>query len=173
MEWSLGIEHQFGTTASVHAQYVGTRAVNQPYLTQVNGYQTVCQGCFAPFPYVQPADPRFGAVTQFSTGANSHYNGLQLTGDEAARPRSPRTGQLHAGAVAWTRFRTADSCRFPPAGFCRPCPADLARDYGPCDYDIRHNLTAQYVYQLPIKVRSRRLGLRAEWMAGFGNRILA
>ena len=53
MEWSLGLEHQFGTTASIQAQYVGTRAVNQPYLTQVNGYQTVCQGCFAPFPYAQ------------------------------------------------------------------------------------------------------------------------
>ena len=52
MEWSLGMEHQFGTTASVQAQYVGTRAVNQPYSTQVNGYQTVCQGCFAPFPYL-------------------------------------------------------------------------------------------------------------------------
>jgi hypothetical protein len=63
----------------VRAQYVGTRALNQPYTTQVNGYQTVCQGCFAPFPYGQPADPRFGAVTQLSTGANSHYNGLQLT----------------------------------------------------------------------------------------------
>ncbi|MFZ1141908.1 MAG: carboxypeptidase regulatory-like domain-containing protein [Candidatus Sulfotelmatobacter sp.] len=49
MQWSLGIEHQFGTTASLQAQYVGTRAVNQPYLTQVNGYQTVCQGCFSPF----------------------------------------------------------------------------------------------------------------------------
>src|SRR5208337_268854 len=86
MEWSLGVEHQFGTTASMQAQYVGTRAVNQPYLMQVNGYQTVCQGCFAPFPYRAPTaarfavtDPRFGAVTQFSTGANSHYNGLQLT----------------------------------------------------------------------------------------------
>src|SRR5580692_7128707 len=77
MEWSLGLEHQFGSTASIHAQYVGTRAVNQPYLTQVNGYQTVCAGCFAPFPYAQSRDPRFGAVTQFSTGANSHYNGLQ------------------------------------------------------------------------------------------------
>jgi hypothetical protein len=76
MEWSFGLEHQFGPTASIHAQYVGTRAVNQPYLTQVNGYQTVCEGCFAPFPYAQPTDPRFGAVTQFSTGANSHYNGL-------------------------------------------------------------------------------------------------
>src|ERR1022692_4504717 len=50
MQWSLGIEHQFGTTASVQVRYVGTRALNQPYLTQVNGYQTVCQGCFAPFP---------------------------------------------------------------------------------------------------------------------------
>ena len=58
MEWSLGIEHQFGTTVSMHAQYVGTRAVNQPYLTQVNGYQTVCQGCLAPFPYTQPGRAR-------------------------------------------------------------------------------------------------------------------
>src|SRR6202795_934358 len=29
MEWSLGIEHQFETTSSFQAQYVGTRAVNQ------------------------------------------------------------------------------------------------------------------------------------------------
>src|SRR5208337_1528864 len=65
-EWSFGIEHQFGSTSSLHAQYVGTRALNQPYLTQENGYQTVCQGCFAPFPYMAPADPRFGAVTQLS-----------------------------------------------------------------------------------------------------------
>ncbi len=34
MQWSLGMEHQFGSTGSVRAQYVGTRAVNQPYLTQ-------------------------------------------------------------------------------------------------------------------------------------------
>ncbi len=31
------------------------------------------------FRILQPTDPRFGAVTQFSTGASSHYNGLQLT----------------------------------------------------------------------------------------------
>src|SRR5580692_11205725 len=33
-EWSLGLEHQLGNTGSIHAQYVGTRAVNQPYVTQ-------------------------------------------------------------------------------------------------------------------------------------------
>jgi hypothetical protein len=39
-----------------------------------------------------------------------------------------------------------------------PLPGDLARDYGPCDYDIRSNLNAQYVYQLPIKIGNKGLG---------------
>src|SRR3984885_1142212 len=34
----------------------------------------------------------------------------------------------------------------------------VARRYGPCDYDVRDNLTAQYVYQLPFKVRNKSLG---------------
>ncbi|HEY6768423.1 MAG TPA: hypothetical protein VI386_27010, partial [Candidatus Sulfotelmatobacter sp.] len=157
MEWSVGIEHQFGTTASLHAQYVGTRAVNQPYSTQVNGYQTVCQGCFAPFPYLQPTDARFAAVTQLSTGANSHYNGLQLTAMK-------RLGHGLQGQVNYTWSRCMDTVSnggflpFSAGGILSPLPGDLARDYGPCDYDIRHNLNAQYVYQLPIKVRNHSLG---------------
>ncbi|MGA7967261.1 MAG: carboxypeptidase regulatory-like domain-containing protein, partial [Terriglobales bacterium] len=157
MEWSLGIEHQFGTTGSVQAQYVGTRALNQPYSTQVNGYETVCQGCFAPFPYLQSTDPRFGAVTQFSTGANSHYNGLQLTAMK-------RLGHGLQGQVNYTWSRCMDTVSnggflsFSAGGILSPLPGDLARDYGPCDYDIRHNLNAQYVYQLPVKVCSHSLG---------------
>jgi hypothetical protein len=156
MEWSLGIEHQFGTSASAQAQYVGTRAVNQPYLTQVNGYQTVCPGCFAPFPYKQPADQRFGAVTQFSTGANSHYNGLQLK--VTKRLGHGLQGQIN---YAWSRCRDTVSnggfLQFSAGGILSPLPGELARDYGPCDYDIRHNLNGQYVYQLPIKIRNQQL----------------
>jgi hypothetical protein len=157
MEWSLGMEHQLGTTASLQVQYVGTRAINQPYSTQVNGYQTVCQGCFAPFPYMQPTDARFGAVTQFSTGANSHYNGLQLTAMK-------RLGHGLQGKVNYTWSRCMDTVSnggflpFSAGGILSPLPGDLARDYGPCDYDIRHNLNAQYVYQLPVRVRSHFLG---------------
>ena len=156
IEWSLGIEHQFGTTTSLQAQYVGTRAVNQPYSTQVNGYQIVCQGCFVPFP-TQPTDPRFGAVTQLSTGANSHYNGLQLTAMK-------RLGHGLQGQVNYTWSHCMDTVSnggflpFSAGGILSPLPGDLARDYGPCDYDIRHNLNAQYVYQLPIRVRSHSLG---------------
>jgi len=157
MEWSLGLEHQFGATARMQAQYVGTRAVNQPYLTQVNGYQTVCQGCFAPFPYAEPTDPRFGAVTQLSTGENSHYNGLQVTATK-------RLGHGLQGQVNYTWSRCMDTVsnggflQFSAGGILSPLPGDLARDYGPCDYDVRHNLNAQYVYQLPIKIQNHMLG---------------
>jgi hypothetical protein len=157
MEWSFGVEHQLGTSGSLHAQYVGTRAVNQPYLTQVNGYQSVCPGCFAPFPYAQSPDPRFGAVTQFSTGANSHYSGLQMTAMK-------RFGNGLMGQLNYTWSRCMDTVsnggflQFSAGGILFPLPGNLARDYGPCDYDIRHNLNAQYVYRLPVKFQNRLLG---------------
>jgi len=154
MQWSFALEHQIGGALNLRAQYVGTRAVNQPYQTQVNGYQTVCQGCFAPFPYGEPKDPRFGAVTQLNTGANSHYNGLQLTADK----RLAHGLQVQAN-YTWSRcMDTVSNGGFLPfsaGGILSPLPGQLGRQYGPCDYDVRHNFAAQYVYQLPIRVRSR------------------
>ena len=158
MQWSLGVEHQFGQSGSFKAQYVGTRAVNQPYLAQVNGYQTVCNGCFAPFPYLQPSDPRFAAVTQSSTGANSHYDGLQLSAVK-------RLGHGLMGQINYTWSRCMDTVsnggflQFSAGGILSPLPGDLRRDYGPCDYDIRNNLNAQYVYELPSKFKNRSLAV--------------
>ncbi len=157
MQWSFALEHQVGNTINLRAQYVGTRAVNQPYTTQVNGYQTVCEGCFAPFPYGRPTDPRFGAVTQFSTGANSHYNGLQLTAEK-------RLGHGLQAQVNYTWSHCLDTVsnggflQFSAGGILSPLPGNLRRQYGPCDYDVRHNLTGTYTYQLPLKVRSNVLG---------------
>lgn len=157
MEWSLGIQQQLGNTGSLKVQYVGTRSVNQPYLTQVNGYQTVCDGCFAPFPYLQPTDSRFAAVTQLSTGANSSYHGLQMTAMK-------RLGHGLQGQINYTWSHCLDTVsnggflQFSAGGILSPLPGDLARDYGNCDYDIRNNLTGQYTYELPIKVANHKLG---------------
>ena len=156
MQWSFGLEQEIGSTVKLRAQYVGTRAVNQPYLTQANGYQTVCPGCFAPFPYGQPLDPRFGDVTQLNTGANSHYNGLQLT----AEKRLSHGVQVQAN-YTWSRCMDTVSnggfLSFSSAGILSPLPGELGRNYGPCDYDVRQNFNAQYVYELPIKVRNHLL----------------
>ncbi len=156
MQWSFAVEHQLGSALNLRAQYVGTRAVNQPYESQVNGYQTVCPGCFAPFPYMEPVDPRFASVTQLSTGANSHYNGLQLTADK-------RLGHGIQAVVNYTWSHCIDTVSnggflpFASGATLSPLPGDLARQYGPCDYDVRENLTAQYVYQLPVRFRNRGL----------------
>ena len=117
----------------------------------------MCPGCFAPFPYGQPVDPRFGAVTQLSTGANSHYNGLQLT----AQKRMGHGLQLQAN-YTWSHcMDTVSNGGFLPfsaGAILSPLPGELRRQYGPCDYDVRHNLTANYVYQLPFKARGRIFG---------------
>jgi hypothetical protein len=151
IEWSFALERQIGNTINLRAQYVGTRAVNQPYTTQVNGFQTVCQGCFAPFPYGAPSDPRFAAVTQLNTGANSHYSGLQAT----AEKRMAHGFEIQAN-YTWSHcIDTVSNGGFLPfssGGILSPIPGDLQRDRGPCDYDVRHNLTANYVYQLPVNV---------------------
>ena len=156
MQWSFAVEHQVGNALNLRVQYVGTRAINQPYETQVNGYQTVCDGCFAPFPYGQPKDPRFGPVTQLNTGAHSHYNGLQLTAEKRLRHGI----QVQAN-YTWSHcMDTVSNGGFLPfaaGATLSPLPGELGRQYGPCDYDVRHNFTAQYVYQLPIKFRNHML----------------
>jgi hypothetical protein len=156
MQWSFALEHQVGSALALRAQYVGTRAVNQPYETQVNGYQTVCAGCFVPFPFGRPKDPRFGSVTQLNTGANSHYNGLQLT----ANKQLAHGVQVQAN-YTWSHcMDTVSNGGFLPfaaGALLSPLPGALGRQYGPCDYDVRHNFTAQYVYQLPINFRHRLL----------------
>ena len=157
MQYTFALERQVGNSINLRAQYVGTRAVDQPYQTQVNGYQTVCQGCFAPLPYNRPVDPRFGAVTQLSTGANSHYNGLQLT----AEKRLSHGLQLQVN-YTWSRcMDTVSNGGFLPfaaGAILSPLPGELGRQYGPCDYDVRQNLAGQYTYQLPVKLRNRVLG---------------
>lgn len=154
MQWSFAVERQAGSTMDFRAQYAGTRAVNQPYETQVNGFQTVCQGCFAPFPYGQPEDPRFASVTQLSTGANSHYNGLQLTAEK-------RLGHGFQLQVNYTWSRCMDTVSnggflpFSAGAITSPLPGELNRQYGPCDYDVRQNVTAQYTWQLPVHLKNR------------------
>ena len=172
MEWSLGMEHQFGTTASLQAQYVGTRAVNQPYSTQVNGYQTVCQGCFAPFPYMQPTDPRFGAVTQFSTGANSHYNGLQLTAMKRLGHGLQGTDQLHLEPLHGHRLER----RIPAVLGGRDSFAAAGRLGSRLrSLRLRHPAQSQRAICLPIAGEGPESfsGLRAERLADFWNRVLA
>lgn len=159
MEYSLGLERQFGTTWGVTAQWVGTQSRQSPFTEQPNGYQTICKGCLSPwyygisnaFPNGAGPDPRFGGVTQYETGANSDYNGLQLT-----VKKTMGAGLTLDGNYTWSHCldTISNGSGFATFGGTNntqtAIPGELYRYYGDCDYDLRHNFSGSYVWMLPI-----------------------
>ena len=131
MQWSFALEHQIGNTLNLRAQYVGTRAVNQPYETQVNGYQTVCAGLLRAVPLRAARRSALRAGHAIEHRREQPLQRPSVDGREAARRTACRSRPTTPGATAWTRSRTADSCRSPRARFFRRCRAIWAANTAP------------------------------------------
>jgi hypothetical protein len=151
LEWSLGAERAVGSRGSLRVDYVGTRAVHEPYQVELNGYQTVCQGCFTPFPYERPLDPRFGSVNEFRTDAGSNYTGLQTSATKQWQGLTMRGNYTYSHCL--DEVSNGGLLPFSTLGILSPLPGDLRREYGNCDYDVRHNLSAFGVYAIPYRSR--------------------
>ena len=128
---------------------------HEPYQVQLNGYQTVCDGCFAPFPYQQPLDQRFGNVNEFRTDANSSYAGLQTSYTQQWKGL-----MLHANYTfshCLDEVSNGGLLAFSTQGLMSPLPGELDRQYASCDYDVRHNISAYGMYQVPFHSSHRTL----------------
>ena len=147
-QYNLGIEQQVGQHGNLRAEYVGTRGLHEPYQVQLNGYQNVCQGCFAPFPYQRPLDQRFGNVTEFQTGANSVYNGLQTVYTQQLGSLTLRGNYTFSRCL--DEVSNGGLLAYSTAGLESPLPGELSRQYASCDYDVRHNVSAYGIYQVPF-----------------------
>jgi hypothetical protein len=156
LQWSLGLERELGARGALRIDYVGTRAVHEPYQVQLNGYQTVCDGCFAPFAYQQPLDQRFGNVNEFRTGAGSHYTGLQTSVTKQFAGLTLRGNYTYSHCL--DEVSNGGLLPFSTLGILYPLPGDLRKEYGNCDYDVRHNLSAFGIYEIPF--HSGHAGLR-------------
>ena len=147
-QYNLGIEQQIGQHGNLKVDYVGTRGLHEPYQVQLNGYQNVCQGCFAPFPYQQPLDRRFGNVTEFQTGANSAYNAVQTAYAQQLGSLTVRGNYTFSRCL--DEVSNGGLLAYSTAGLESPLPGELARQYASCDYDVRHNVSVYGIYQLPF-----------------------
>ncbi len=148
LQWSLGIERELGPHGALRVDYVGTRAVHEPYQVQLNGYQTVCNGCFAPFAYNQPLDQRFGSMNEFRTGAGSHYSGLQTAVTKQIGSLTLRGNYTYSHCL--DEVSNGGLLAFSSLGILSPLPGGLRREYGNCDYDVRHNLSAFGIVAIPF-----------------------
>jgi len=155
LQWSLGLERELGLHGSLRVDYVGTRAVQEPYQVQLNGYQTVCDGCFAPFAYNQPLDQRFASVNEFRTGAGSHYSGLQTSATKQIGGLTLRGNYTYSHCL--DEVSNGGLLPFSSLGILSPLPGSLRKEYGNCDYDVRHNLSAFGIYVIPFHSSHRLL----------------
>lgn len=148
-QYDAGVEQQIGARSSLRADFVGTRGLHEPFQEQLNGYQTVCEGCFAPFPFERPVDQRFGNVNEFRTDANSNYAGLQTAYTEQWGGLTVRANYTLSHCL--DEVSNGGLLAFSTQGLLSPLPGELRRQYASCDYDVRHNLSAFGLYQVPFR----------------------
>jgi hypothetical protein len=147
-QFNLGVEQQIRRRGDLHIDYVGTRGLHEPYQVQLNGYQNVCPGCFAPFSYGTPIDQRFGNVTQFQTGANSIYHGVQTSYTQQLGGLTLRANYTLSRCL--DEVSNGGLLAFSTQGLESPLPGLLSKQYASCDYDVRHNASAYGIYQIPF-----------------------
>ena len=161
-QYNFGVELQAGAHGAMRVDYVGTRGIHEPYQVELNGYQTVCAGCFAPYKYQQPLDQRFGSVNEFETGANSSYSGLQTSVTEQMGGLTLRGNYTFSHCL--DEVSNGGLLSFSSQGILSPLPGELSRQYGNCDYDVRQNISAYGIYRIPFSSSNELLrALFAGW----------
>jgi hypothetical protein len=137
-----------------------------------NGFpNAAAPGGFVGMPTVQP-DPRFLQITQIGNQGISNYDGLTFQFRRAFSKGF--TGQL-----AYTWSHDLDDVSNGGSGLqfgyntnivSNLVNPNLAGDYGNADYDIRHNLTGDMLYDTPWKFNNRALNyLLGQW--SFSNKL--
>ena len=149
----FGLEQQTPARGDLRVDFVGTRGQHEPYQVQLNGYQTVCDGCFAPYPFQRPLDQRFGNVNEFRTDASSNYAGLQTVYSQQWRELTLRANYTLSHCL--DEVSNGGLLAFSTQGLMSPLPGELHRQYASCDYDVRHNVSAFGLYQVPFHSRHR------------------
>lgn len=163
-EWNIEVQREINEHINLSVNYVGNHGwdeINQnPYL---NAYST---SGFAGLP-TTPLDPRFGEINQLTSQGHSNYNGL--TPSVRFRFRDV------IGSISYTWSHNLDTCSNNCLGRYNLSTTPSLRyqvgptvdsSYGNADYDIRHALTANYVYIIPTPFHGAMKTLLGGWAVG-------
>ena len=160
LEYNLEVEQQIGSKTSVSVNYVGNHGYDEFIFDPgqnafckptvcTNGLPGVSIGTVRP-------DNRFGRVTELRDNAISNYNGL--------------TASVHRrfgyGFQANANYTWSHSLDEVSNGGIDPfslndsllnqlSPSNLRFNYSNSDYDVRHNFTANYIWELPYKFQNK------------------
>jgi hypothetical protein len=159
-EWNLEVQQAIGRDTSLTINYVGNHGIHETaFFNGVNGFcpASNCPSGFIDLPGA-PTDTRFGTVTQIQTAAVSNYNGLSFT----AQHRFGHGLQMQVN-YTWSHaldeisnggfnaFISNNNGIGRVGSLLNPIDQNNihAYNYGNADYDARHYLSLNYVYELP------------------------
>lgn len=164
VEWSFEVQQPFGPKNVLVLTYSGNHGYD---LLLQNGFANATAAGFVGLPAVSP-DPRFNTVTQLENKGISNYDGLSVQYRRSF-------GFGFQGQVNYTWSHALDDISNNGAGepyaFCSGCSLgelanpNIAANYGNADYDIRHSINGDFVWDLPFKFGSHKLlgNLLANW----------
>ncbi len=152
-KWSLGIEQGLGRNTSVSVTYVGNHGIHE--LVQEASLNAFQPG-FAGLPATAP-DPRFGPVNGLYAEGISNYNGVTVSATHRYNSGLIQLNYTWSHALdevsngGFSPFITTQFGSTNTAPIFPQIPGDIRGNYGNADYDIRHSLTLNYVWELPFK----------------------
>ncbi|MBV8808983.1 MAG: TonB-dependent receptor [Acidobacteriaceae bacterium] len=175
-EWNFQVQQQIGSSYVLTIGYAGNHGVRIPYSNawpnayDQFGYFPGPTGNGVPGVPLAPAVPNYGTVTTVQSGAISNYNGMTVT----------LTKQMSHGLVGhfnYTWSHNLDEVSnggvstygFNGAGldtqFGQINPFSLrANNYGNSDYDVRHLISADFVYSPGFRFGNKLLnGVLGGW----------
>ena len=165
-EWNLQVQRQIGKDMSVMANYFGTHGIYIPITNGgVNAFDP--NGLNAGFPAARP-DGGYNIVNETRTGAISNSNGLNVTFlRRFAHDFSAQFNYTWAHALdevsnggGFVYGNDSFEGQFNPTNL-------RANNYGNADYDIRHNVTANFLWQPSYKFANKFVnGTAGGWSLG-------
>jgi hypothetical protein len=145
-EYSLQLEQQVTQTASVTVAYVGNHGYHEPVNdNNVNAYNPGGVG-FASLPTSVP-NANFSGVTQVYTGATSNYNGVTFTATNRMKLLTLQLNYTYSHAL--DEISNGGFNGFSGNSINPENSANLAQNYGNADYDTRHYVSGNYIFNLP------------------------
>ncbi len=187
LEYSLQIQRQLSPSDAIILTYAGNYGLNEviinPLLNPATGiYNNGADAWVASGPPIQginvaPTNQDFSHVTAFTNNAHSNYNGFQAN--------YKRNGHGMTGQISYTWSHSLDTISNAGVGLpwngqsvTTQITPDLGTDnlnYSNSDYDIRHNITGDLVYDTPFTSANRAMetliggwtfGAKTYWRTG-------
>ncbi len=87
-------------------------------------------------------------MNEFRTDAGSHYAGLQSSASKQFKSLTLRGNYTFSHCI--DEVSNGGLLPFSALGILSPLPGSLSKEYGNCDYDVRHNLSAFAIYEVPF-----------------------